>query len=33
MIYQQSDKEQNISVNLKPFDMEDIYVFVETLLM
>ena len=26
-------EEQNIFVNLKPFDMKDIYVFVETLIM
>ena len=32
MVCQQSDQEQNIFVNLKPFDMKDFYVFVETLM-
>ena len=29
MVCQQSDQEQNIFVNLKPFDMKDLYVFCE----
>ena len=33
MVCQQSDQEQNIFVNLKPFDMKDLYVFMETLIM
>ena len=33
LVCQQSDQEQNIFVNLKHFDMKDLYVFVETLIM
>ena len=32
MVCQQSDQEQNIFVNLKPFDLKDVNVFVETLI-
>ena len=30
MVCQQSDQEQKIFVNLKPYDMKDLHVFVET---